>query len=227
MPKRRRGELDDLASTTGPDGRAIRREQDDLSADELASSAPAEARPSRAATTKARTVMDMALAAGAYDESVAHRKAPSSATSHTGSSAAVPDGSVPGGLVLPRGWRYKQRKAPPGEEGVAQPFVWLDPKAHVFDTFERARGAIERYLARQESAEVLSSAGASAAAAHAPAAAAYAPAALAPAATPEVSGRSARAAGQAAAAKATRIAAAEAANSHVPLLAVERPSGGP
>ena len=57
-----------------------------------------------------------------------------------------------GGLALPAGWKYKQRKPPAGEEHVPQPFVWLDPKHHTFYTFERARDAIERYVDRQNQA---------------------------------------------------------------------------
>ena len=64
--------------------------------------------------------------------------------------AANVDPASTGGLALPHGWSYKPRKPPPGQEGVEQPYVWRDPKWHVFETFEKAQRAIERYLVRME-----------------------------------------------------------------------------
>ena len=71
----------------------------------------------------------------------------------TGDPAAVDSGEPPptaaeleagGGLALPPGWRYRERRAPPGQEGQPQPFVWADPKHHIFETIDRARAAIDR-----------------------------------------------------------------------------------
>ena len=57
--------------------------------------------------------------------------------------AAAQATTAEGGLILPHGWKYRWRDD-------RKAYVWLDPKHHVFDTYDKAQRAIERYLARME-----------------------------------------------------------------------------
>ena len=57
--------------------------------------------------------------------------------------AAAQAKTAEGGLILPHGWKYRWRDD-------RKAYVWLDPKHHVFDTYDKAQRAIERYLARME-----------------------------------------------------------------------------
>ena len=195
--KKRRSELDSLASTTGPDGGRARRSGENIPHQGGASTSGETTR--RNAASKASKVMEMAMAAGAYDDQP-EQPAPSQKQRQPAS-----DAPAGGGLVLPPGWKYKQLTAPPGQEHVPQPWVWTDAKCHTFKTIDKARAAIERARLREEAADF------------------EPPAAGGAAASSNGDGaRSARAAGQAATAKAARIAAAEAANYLGPTLAIER-----
>ena len=182
--QKRVSELDKLMGTTGPDGGRARGTNTSMAGAADAAAAPS-ASTGRASAAKAKAVMESAVAAGAYDGS------PSK-----GVSAAANGPASTGGLKLPPGWSYKPRKAPPGEEGVEQPYVWRDPKWHQFDTFEKAQRAIEKYWARmEEQGQLRDGDGGGASSSSAPA---------------EGGGRRARAAGQAAAARARSMAYAEA-----------------
>lgn len=66
------------------------------------------------------------------------------ATAAVAAATAAPAGAhaaTGGGLILPNGWMYRWRDD-------RKAYCWLDPKYHVFDTYDKARRAMERYRAR-------------------------------------------------------------------------------